>query len=381
MRVLIVSTYPPQRCGIAEYTKALARELSEKHNVEVAVFAEKREWIKKQVTLDSGVLVVRGWSRNGRVDLLRALRLLVSFRPDIVHIQHEYGLFRNRVAFILSLLFLKLLRIKVVITFHTVCDVSQMIRKRIKPTWDKVVSKLADAAVVHTRQSARLLRAYGWDRNKCAVIKHGAIEVRSIEDEENHKEVNILFMGFITPRKGIELIIDALSKLREDGVGNWFFTVAGSLHPASLRRDLPYLRTLMERTAKLNLEEKVKFIIEYLSHDKIGELLRKADIVVLPYRELYGASGILRLAASYRKLVIVSDVGELSEEVVDMVNGLIFKAGDSEELTRKLKLAILDGNLRRKLGRQLYATVAARSTWRNMAELTMDVYERVLTGG
>ncbi|RLG55190.1 MAG: hypothetical protein DRN99_03320 [Thermoproteota archaeon] len=380
MRVLMVSTYPPQRCGIAEYTRALVRELSGRYGVSVVVFAEKRSWTRTLVALDGRALVVRGWSRRGRIDLLRALRLLASFKPDIIHIQHEYGLFKSRLAFTLGLLFLKLLGFKIVVTLHTVCDVLQMAKRGISPTWDKIISRLADAAIVHTIRSAKLLRAYGWDKNRCTVIRHGASEIDGITDLSGREKVDVLFIGFITPRKGVDLVIDALSRLRDDGVDNWTFTVAGFPHPASLERDLPYLRRVLRKIAESRLGEKVRLIIEYLSYEKMEKLLKEADIVVLPYRELHGASGILRLVAAHGKAVVVSDVGEFSEEIRDMVNGLVFKPGDIEELADKLKLAILDDSLRNKLGQELYRTIAARNTWRNVAKLTVEVYERVLYG-
>src|SRR5574338_4483 len=71
-------------CGIATYTSFLVDELRKTNN-EVQVFAEHNDTDKE------GAGVVRCWKRGESLKELS--RRLKDYDPDVIYIQHEYGIF------------------------------------------------------------------------------------------------------------------------------------------------------------------------------------------------------------------------------------------------------------------------------------------------
>jgi len=75
-------------------------------------------------------------------------------------------------------------------------------------------------------------------------------------------------------------------------------------------------------------------IDRYITDPEIPELVRKSLCLVLPYNNLFrhSASGVIPLAYTFAKPVIVSNLTSLSEYVENNKTGLIFNVGDSKQL-------------------------------------------------
>src|SRR5436853_5138070 len=95
LKIAFISTFPPQICGIGTYTSDLIKSLYGK--IEYKVFSEGLYW------------------KRG-TPMAKLAHEILSFKPDIIHIQHAYGFFYNISEFVA---FLKLLKNEnIVITFH-----------------------------------------------------------------------------------------------------------------------------------------------------------------------------------------------------------------------------------------------------------------------
>lgn len=114
MRVLFVSTWGSS-CGIATYTEELIEESGELWESFVSGPAEGGSGIRKTPP----VPYYQHWHRDG-ANLDQSLLAAVNdFGPDIVHVQHEYGLFQESSAFLRAMHVVKK-RVPVVVTLHTV---------------------------------------------------------------------------------------------------------------------------------------------------------------------------------------------------------------------------------------------------------------------
>ncbi len=88
--------------------------------------------------------------------------------------------------------------------------------------------------------------------------------------------------------------------------------------------------------SNLGLNEQVIIYDEYIPNEKVKEYFLIADVVVLPYRSAT-QSGILNLAYGFRKPVIVTKVGGLSEFVLEEKTGIIIDEPDSKKLADAIK--------------------------------------------
>jgi glycosyltransferase involved in cell wall biosynthesis len=109
--------------------------------------------------------------------------------------------------------------------------------------------------------------------------------------------VQLLFMGRIVRYKGLELLVDAFAKLAT-GPAVFQLTVAGDgfIDPKHLANS------------------NIKIVNRYLDDADIAELLRTADILVLPYVEA-SQSGVAAAAAGASLPIVYTPVAGLVEQL------------------------------------------------------------------
>ncbi len=143
--------------------------------------------------------------------------------------------------------------------------------------------------------------------------------------------------------KGQRFLLEALGRSRE--VHNWTCWIVGG---AQRRHEAFYLETLQTDAVRLGIGERVKFLGQ---RSDIARLLAAADVFCQPNTgpEPFG---IVFVEALYAGLpVVTSDIGG-AREVVDESCGMLFKAGDVDQLSRVLTKMVREPQVRRRLGAQ-----------------------------
>lgn len=131
-----------------------------------------------------------------------------------------------------------------------------------------------------------------------------------------------VFAGRIEPLKGIYTLLKAAAKLE-----NIHFKIAG--HGSDSER----VKELVKTEQLENVE-----ILGFLPNEKLKELIAKAKACIVPseWDEPFGLSVIESFAAG--TTVIASDSGGIPEIITHEKDGLIFEAGNSEELAKKIQI-------------------------------------------
>jgi len=173
-----------------------------------------------------------------------------------------------------------------------------------------------------------------------------------------------LFLGLIRAYKGVDLLIEAISRQPADG--GWFLLVAGEawgdLGPA-----------LQKQVRDLGVEGRVRLQLAWLPEPEVPAALAAADLVVLPYRS-GSQSAVAPLALAAGLPVLSTRVGGLAEVVRHGVNGVLVEPGSVDELARALeeldsgKLAVLAEGARES---------RSRLTWDGYAEALERLLLRV----
>jgi glycosyltransferase involved in cell wall biosynthesis len=173
----------------------------------------------------------------------------------------------------------------------------------------------------------------------------------------------ILFVGRLSPRKGLKVLLDALD----------YLTVPATVQIVGGTADKEYERRVRERIHQLTTRGLNVRLCGPLSGPELVEAYKNADIFVCP--SLIEPFGIVVVEAmSCGVPVVASRVDGLLDIVEDGVNGLFFEAGNAQELVACIEPLLKDENLREKLGRNARETVLARFTWDNVAEQIERVY-------
>jgi glycosyltransferase involved in cell wall biosynthesis len=179
----------------------------------------------------------------------------------------------------------------------------------------------------------------------------------------------ILFVGNIEPRKGLDILLKALSL-----ISNVDFScdIVGS---CSEYRD--YFDHLKSLVAQFGLSNRVGFHGK-LEPDLIVECYRKANIFVFPsLHEGYGM--VLREAMCFGLPVIASDVAPLNETIEDGTNGYLFPPGDEKALADALRTLLLDFRTQEKIGRRNFKESRLFPSWDEVVSKTYDVLKPYLS--
>lgn len=395
LRVAVISSYPPQRCGIGYYTKDMIEALLAKHpELEFFILAERRSWIPYRVSVGRQIHEYRNWDRHSYRYPLNLFHSIQKIRPDIVLIQHEYGLYGSYGGYLLSLLIvlLRLFRFPIIMTMHTVCPRGRYLEslqktmrlsmKSILWRWMDVtlttftVKKFVEKVIIHSEGLAlQMIEDYGFPRHKIEAIPHGATILQYFDQKKAKDVLNlknkkvILSFGFLSYRKGYENVIKAVSELAGK-YKNLIYLIAGTNQSDSGLRYLKELKSLVKR---LKMQEHVIFYTKQIQTEEIPLIFGASDVVILPYLELYGDSGVLRQAASFAKPVIASAVGTIMEEIENRVNGFIVPPANVELLKEEIEYLLNHPEEAEKIGFMLRNKAEREWDWKKVVERIYDV--------
>jgi glycosyltransferase involved in cell wall biosynthesis len=223
-----------------------------------------------------------------------------------------------------------------------------------------------DAVVVHSEHGReRLTRELSVDPDRVHVIPHGvfdhlAAERPGVEDEppfQTEKPV-VLCFGLMRPYKGIDLLLDAWR-----GIENAELWIAGMP-----RMDISRLCA--------GAPPNVRFVPRFITDSELPAYFRRADLVVLPYREI-DQSGVLFTALAFGKPLLLSDVGGFPE-IAATGAARTFPTGDACALGKALRELLDDPAGRSKMAELAVAAAAGRYSWDTVAARTLDLYESLL---
>ncbi|MEM4576457.1 MAG: glycosyltransferase family 4 protein [Candidatus Nezhaarchaeales archaeon] len=220
-----------------------------------------------------------------------------------------------------------------------------------------------------------LRRSLGVPDDKIIVIPNGVESIR-MQDFVSLQELRrnyaedwekiVLFVGRMTYEKGPHVLVEAALRL------------------LSKRQDLkvivvgegPMRKELMDKVDRTGFRHKFYFT-GFVEDLELMRLYRISDVAVFP--SLYEPFGIVALEAmSAGKPVIVSDVGGLSEIVVNGFNGLKVPAGDALALSSAIEYLIDNQDVARRMGENGARSTQEAYSWDAIGEKTLKVYQQVL---
>jgi glycosyltransferase involved in cell wall biosynthesis len=185
----------------------------------------------------------------------------------------------------------------------------------------------------------------------------------------------VLFVGRLTPHKGVDRLIQALPP-------GALMRVAGSTghDPAPPERDYPKL------LRQLAADRDVNFLGP-VDEAELPALLRGAAVLVLPSvgRTCYGRTvevsellGLVVLEAMASGTpVVCSRLGGLPEIVQDGQTGFLVEPGNVAELRERLAELLGDAALAERLGKNAREVVQRRFTWQACARRCLEAYREL----
>jgi glycosyltransferase involved in cell wall biosynthesis len=222
-----------------------------------------------------------------------------------------------------------------------------------------------DAIVVHSAHGReRLTDELGIDAARFHVIPHGAFAHLAEAPQapppfQTDKKV-VLFFGLLRPYKGIDVLLEAWR-----GIDDAELWIAGMP-----RMDISGLEA--------SAPENVRFVPRFIGDDELAPYFRRADLVVLPYREIE-QSGVLFTALAFGRPLLLSDVGGFGE-IAARGAARAVPPGDPVALRGALRELLADPAALAALTLRASELARGEYAWDQIAHRTIELYEQLLAG-
>jgi glycosyltransferase involved in cell wall biosynthesis len=290
----------------------------------------------------------------------------------------HYQVFNDLIPELTAISLMKLFGKKVVLTVHDVNSLAETgaLKKRLTG----MAYRLADRIIVHNGPSRKELEGLGVPSARTSVIPHGhyldtmgkipspSQARRALGIDDSAKVV--LFFGQIKDAKGLDLLIEALPEVAR-AIPDVVLLIAGR----PWRTEFAGYDALIDR---LGVRGRCKLHIGFVPDKQVADYYSAADVIALPYRRIY-QSGVLIMAMTYERPVVVSDLPGMTEIVTDGVNGYVFKEGLSEDLAGVLVRVLRDESGRARIARRAYELVRDNHDWAKIGARTREVYRALLS--
>jgi glycosyltransferase involved in cell wall biosynthesis len=213
----------------------------------------------------------------------------------------------------------------------------------------------------------------GIARDRAAIVPCGVNteqfhpEVRPDSRSRRHRVVSV---GRLVPRKGFDLLIQALP-----GLPDTELLIAGGPAAGQLGKDAE-ARRLREAAEKYGVCDRVR-LLGQVPRDRMPALIRSADVVACtPWYEPFGIVPLEAMACGVP--VVATAVGGMLDTVVDGMTGMHVPPRDPRSLQSALRLLLNDRFRREAFGAAGRDRAVARYSWDRVATETSWVYETVM---
>ena len=239
-----------------------------------------------------------------------------------------------------------------------------------------------DAVVVHSEHGrARLVEELGVERGRVHVIPHGAFahlaaapaagdglpaapaSPSASADGAGGLEGAagppvVLCFGLMRPYKGIDVLLEAWHGI--EGAELWVVGMP-RMDISALRRDAP---------------AGVRFEPRYVAEEELAGYFARAQLVVLPYREI-DQSGVLATALAFGRPLLLSDAGGFPEMAATGAARIV-PAGDARALHEALVELLGDPEGLARMAAAASRAAAGELSWAAVAQRTRELYEQLL---
>ena len=366
MKVVLVGPTYPYRGGIAHYTTLLYRQLCACGH-QTTLYSFKRQYPRwlfpgrsdrdpSQLVLDADCQYVLD-SLNPFTWWMAA-RAIRAQSPDVLVLPWWVTFFAPMWAVLAQSA--RRAGIKIVFVCHNVLPHEQHF-------WDVGLARwtlgLGDGFITQSQEEkSRLSELLPGRRVK--VVPHPIYDMfadRIMPRDEARRRLELpqaapvlLFFGFVREYKGLHDLLEAIPSVRAE-LANILLLIVGEFWHDK--------QSYLDQITHLGIDGNVMIVDRYIPNEQVPLYFSAADIVVLPYTHAT-QSGVVQLAFGLGLPVITTQVGGLSDVVMDKETGLLVPPGDSLSLSRAVCHFFL-GDLRPRLVAGVLA-LQTRQSWERL---------------
>ncbi|MFC1813515.1 glycosyltransferase [Thermodesulfobacteriota bacterium] len=241
----------------------------------------------------------------------------------------------------------------------------------------RILFKLGDHFIVHSDLNReQMIRCYHVPPERVTQIPHGPLDFHT-QGRFNRDAVRkrmgfhpenrvILLFGAIRPYKGMDTALKAFARVLHE-IPEARLLIAGKIWESWD----PYERLIGE----LGIGDYITTDLRYIPSGEVFKFFGASDLVVLPYHHFNAQSGVGATALSFRKPMIVTNVGGLPELVAD--DRFVVPKKDPEALARTIVDCFQNPDTLDQMAAET-GVLASRIAWPVIAKKAWSVYGKVL---
>jgi len=263
-------------------------------------------------------------------------------------------------------------------------EVGDIKKNGIRYKWNKHAEKklmtVADAVIIISESMKDEIISMGITPQKIFVVPNGVdpylFKPRG-KDERILKELNlkssvVFGMTSVKPLEGAELAIQALAKII----------------PQNDNVKILFVCDWMDRKASLESYcrnygvQDFAIFVDRVNHFEIPRYYSVMDVLLVPRtRTRYHTASPLRPleAMAMKKVVLGSNVSGLAEIIEHGITGLLFEAGNVEDLASKCNFLCQKKEIRKKIGENARTWVISERTWKKVVGMYEHIYSRIFS--
>jgi len=374
-KIAFVSTYVPQKCGLATYTFNLRQAI---------------QGVKNWRGADP-VIVMTDSEADASNDPLKwplpkhdeeayekMARRINQSDVDVVSLQHEFGIFGGEAgAYVLTLI--RNLSKPLITTFHTVFE-------HPLPPYAAIQQEIAERSskiIVMNRKAIQFLhQSFRVPKEKIMFIPHGTPEGDADSRLKFRKQLGwkdrkvLMTFGLLSRGKGIELMLKVLPQVAKR-VPNVLYAIVGQTHPGVVKHEGErYREELRERIVQLGIDQHTVMINRYLEESDLIKHLIACDVYVTPYPGMQQiTSGTLAYAVGLGRPILSTPYCYAQDLLADYPELLI--PYDDESAWAEKIISLLENDLSLRSWNRKIAAIGKRMHWAEVGKQHQRLFAEV----
>jgi len=236
-----------------------------------------------------------------------------------------------------------------------------------------IIYRLSDRLIVHSkRMKKNLIDIFGIYPEKISVIPHGiCLDYQNTISREKAKrklgikeERVILFFGLVRKYKGLQYLLAAFNKIKND------FDVALLIGGDFVEGKDKYEKMIIE----YGIKDKTYIHPGYIRNEDVPIFFSAADILVQPYINFTGQSGVAPTAYYYSRPVIATNVGGLPEIVLHNRTGIIVEPSNVDQIANSIVFFLEHPEKIDEYGANGKRFLETELSWNSIAQKMLDIY-------
>ncbi len=294
-----------------------------------------------------------GYSRRLMVVSPGIVGHLLQFKPDVIFAQ-AYSLWT-----LLALLLKPLGKWKFIIIYDGSSPNSDFRDSKLRSFFRRAMSRYADAFVANSYGAKDyLIDGVGAKPENVFTKTYLVPDVATLQQSLDNDEIAklqlkhpiFLYVGRITPRKGLKSLLEAFSLLQTQGYEDYSLVVIGT---GEQREELEAF--IKER----HLEARVTWV-GWVEYGYLGAYFQQADVFVFPtFEDIWGMVALEAMV--FGKPILCSKGAGAAEMIVEGENGYIFDPYDPEELAIAMRRFLDNPELIDSMGKQSQQLISKKN--------------------